>query len=217
MVDASLVPVPRQHVTEKERALLKEQAMPMEWKPAQRRQKDTEATWTKKHGKSYFGYKVSVSADRRYKLIRRVKVSTASENDTLHLEDVLDHANTGRDLYGDKGYVDGGREHRLKAQGWRVHIQRKAEKGKPYPSVRSVATPALRGFGRESNTSSPPWSRWAGNGCGVSAWIERPSNSRGRQRSTTYVACAVSRHAVWSLSNAQGRSRYDRDGDFGRG
>ena len=32
---------PRQHVTEKERALLKEQAMPMEWKPAQRRQKDT--------------------------------------------------------------------------------------------------------------------------------------------------------------------------------
>ena len=131
MVDASLVSVPRQHVTEQERALLKEQAMPIEWKPAQRRQKDTEATWTQKHGKSYFGYKVSVSADRRYQLIRRVKVSTASENDTLHLEDVLDHANTGRDLYGDKGYVDGGREHRLKAQGWRVHIQRKAEKDKP--------------------------------------------------------------------------------------
>ena len=131
MVDASLVPVPQQHVTEQERELLKERAMPMDWKPAQRRQKDTEATWPQKHGKSYFGYKVSVSADRRYKLIRRVKVSTASENDTLHLEDVLDHANTGRDLYGDKGYVDGERERRLKAQGWRVHIQRKAKKGKP--------------------------------------------------------------------------------------
>ncbi len=131
IVDASLVPVPRQHVTEKERELLKEQAMPMDWKPAQRRQKDTEATWTKKHGKSYFGYKVSVSTDRRYKLIRKVKVSTASENDTLHLEDVLDHANTGRDLYGDKGYVDGEREQRLKAQGWRVHIQRKAKTGQP--------------------------------------------------------------------------------------
>ena len=131
IVDAGLVPVPRQHVTEKERERLKEQAMPMDWKPAQRRQKDTEATWTKKHGKSYFGYKVSVSTDRRYKLIRKVKVSTASENDTLHLEDVLDHANTGRDLDGDKGYVDGGRERRLKTQGWRVHIQRKAQKGKP--------------------------------------------------------------------------------------
>lgn len=131
MVDASLVPVPRQHVTEEERQLIKKRAMPVGWKPAQRRQKDTEATWTQKHGKSYFGYKVSVSADRRYKLIRKVKVSTASENDTLHLEDVLDHANTGRDLYGDKGYVDGEREQRLKAQGWRVHIQRKAQKGKP--------------------------------------------------------------------------------------
>ena len=44
---------------------------------------------------------------------------------------MLDTANTGRDLYGDKGYVDGGREARLKAKGWRVHIQRKAEKDKP--------------------------------------------------------------------------------------
>jgi len=131
MVDASLVPVPRQHVTEEERQLIKKRAMPVGWKPAQRRQKDTEATWTQKHGKSTFGYKVSVSADRRYKLIRKVKVSTASENDTLHLEDVLDHANTGHDLYGDKGYVDGKREQRLKAQGWRVHIQRKAQKGQP--------------------------------------------------------------------------------------
>jgi len=131
MVDASLVPVPRQQVTEEERQLIKKRAMPVGWKPAQRRQKDTEATWTKKHGQSYFGYKVSVSTDRRYKLIRQVKVSTAAENDTLHLEDVLDHANTGRDLYGDKGYVDGEREQRLKAQGWRVHIQRKAKKGKP--------------------------------------------------------------------------------------
>ena len=144
MVDASLVPVPRQHVTEKERELLKASAMPVDWKPAQRRQKDMEATWTKKHGKSYFGYKVSVSADRRYKLIRQVKVSTAAENDTLHLEDVLDHANTGRDLYGDKGYVDGERERRLKTQGWRVHIQRKAKKGLVVHSDRGSPVPLVR-------------------------------------------------------------------------
>lgn len=131
IVDASLVPVPRQHVTQEERELIKEQAMPLDWKPVERRQRDVDATWTKKHGKSYFGYKASVSVDRCYKVIRKLKVSTASENDTLHLEDVLDTANTGRDLYGDKGYVDGGREARLKAQGWRVHIQRKAEKNKP--------------------------------------------------------------------------------------
>jgi IS5 family transposase len=110
IVDASLVPVPRQHVTEEERELIKKRATPADWKPAERRQRNVDATWTKKHGKSYFGYKVSVSADRRYKLVRKLKVSTARENDTLHLETVLDPANTGRDLYGDKGYVDGGRE-----------------------------------------------------------------------------------------------------------
>jgi len=131
IIDASLVPVPRQHVTQEERELIKEQATPADWTPAQRRQKDTEATWTKKHGKADFGYKVSASADQRYKLIRKLKISTARENDTCHLEEVLDSANTSRDLYGDKGYVDSAREARLKSQGWRVHIQRKAHKGKP--------------------------------------------------------------------------------------
>ena len=51
------------------------------------------------------------------KLIRKLKASTARENDSLHLEDVLDHVNTARDPYGDNGYVDCGHEHRLKAQG----------------------------------------------------------------------------------------------------
>ncbi|MDS4027581.1 MAG: hypothetical protein RKO25_11440 [Candidatus Contendobacter sp.] len=73
MVDAHLVLAPRQHLTEKERELLKERAIPVNWKPAQCRQRDTEVTGTKKHGKSYFGYEAPVSADRRYKLIRKVK------------------------------------------------------------------------------------------------------------------------------------------------
>jgi IS5 family transposase len=132
-------PGPRQHVTQEARELIKEQATPADWTPAQRRQKDTDATWTKKHGKAYFGYKVSVSADQRYKLIRQLKVSTAREHDTLHLEDGLDSANTSRDLYGDKGYVDGEREARLKAKGWRVHIQRKAAVGQA--PVRLPGTP----------------------------------------------------------------------------
>ena len=60
-----LVPAPKQHVTREERALIDEKATPVDWEPAKRRQKDTDATWTKKHGKSYFGYKLSVIADRR--------------------------------------------------------------------------------------------------------------------------------------------------------
>jgi len=50
--------------------------MPADSKPAKRRQKDMNARWTGKHGKSYFGYKVSANTDQRYQLVRKIKVST---------------------------------------------------------------------------------------------------------------------------------------------
>ncbi|CAN7549395.1 IS5 family transposase [Duganella sp. LjRoot269] len=131
MIDASIVQTPRQSINKEEKAIVTEGAMPADWKPAKRRQKDIDARWTKKHGKSYFGYKLSANADKRYKLIRRIKISTASEHDTLHFEAVIDPGNTSRDIYADKGYVDGEREARLKGQGWRMHIQRKGSKDRP--------------------------------------------------------------------------------------
>jgi len=79
------------------------------------------ATWTKKHGKPYFGYKLSANPDKRYKLVRKVKASAASEHDTLHLEGILDVGNTCQDLYADKGHIDGGRETRLKTAGSRAY------------------------------------------------------------------------------------------------
>jgi hypothetical protein len=53
IIDATLVLAPKQHVSREERELIDEGAMPADWKPAKRRQKDTDATWTKKHGKSH--------------------------------------------------------------------------------------------------------------------------------------------------------------------
>jgi IS5 family transposase len=58
MIDASIVEAPRQSLSKEEKAIVSEGAMPADWKPAKRRQKDRDARWTKKHGKSYFGYKV---------------------------------------------------------------------------------------------------------------------------------------------------------------
>lgn len=130
MIDASIVPVPIQHVSSDEKAQIKEQAIPSDWSPEKRRQKDVDATWTKKHGKSFFGFKLSVSTDNRYKIIRKIKISTASAHDTLHLKDVLDESNTSREIYADRGYTDSKREKQLKGSGWRPQIQRKAKKGK---------------------------------------------------------------------------------------
>jgi len=110
MIDASLVPVPTQRIHRDEKALVKQQSMPADWSPSKRRQKDIDATWTKKHGKSFFGFKVTANTDKRYKLIRKIKVTTASSHDTNHLEAVLDQGNTSKDIYADKGYANKGRE-----------------------------------------------------------------------------------------------------------
>jgi hypothetical protein len=44
--------------------------MPEQLSTPMRRQKDMDATWTKKHGKSYFGYKLSIDVDNKHKLLR---------------------------------------------------------------------------------------------------------------------------------------------------
>ena len=46
IVDASLIPAPVQHNRKEEREIVKQAAMPADWKPARRRQKDIDATWT---------------------------------------------------------------------------------------------------------------------------------------------------------------------------
>ena len=68
--------------------------MPADWSPAKRRQKDLEATWTKKHGKSTYGFKLSIGVNRKHKLIRKLVTDTASVHDSRHFEAVLDDWNT---------------------------------------------------------------------------------------------------------------------------
>ena len=82
--------------------------MPADWKPAKRRQKDLDATWTKKHGKSHFGYKLSINVDKKYKIIRRIETDTASTHDSQHFDNVFDAGNTSRDVYADRGYPSEG-------------------------------------------------------------------------------------------------------------
>jgi transposase, IS5 family len=55
IIDASIVPAPKQCLRKGEKALIKEQAMPFDWPPAKRRQKDIDATWTKKQGHEFAG------------------------------------------------------------------------------------------------------------------------------------------------------------------
>ncbi|CDH30358.1 transposase (fragment) [Xenorhabdus bovienii str. Jollieti] len=64
-------------------------------------------------------------------MIRNIATGTASAYDSQFFEAVLERSNTSRDIYADKGYASQMREHALKEQGYRVHIQRKALRKKP--------------------------------------------------------------------------------------
>jgi len=44
MIDASIVPEPKQHLHKEEKELIKQVATPIEWSPAKLRQKDVDAT-----------------------------------------------------------------------------------------------------------------------------------------------------------------------------
>lgn len=131
IIDATLVPAPKQRNSRDENKLIKDGAMPVDWKPAKRRQKDVDATWTKKHGKSHFGYKLSINVDKKYKVIRKIETGTASTHDSTHFEDVFYTLNTSRDVFADRGYTSAGREGWLKDKGYRNQIQRKGKRNKP--------------------------------------------------------------------------------------
>src|SRR6266481_8818392 len=76
IIDASIVPVPTQRNSRDKNAELQAGRTPAGWKqkPAKVRQKDRDARWTKKHGRSFFGYKNHVNADAKHKLIRHYAV-----------------------------------------------------------------------------------------------------------------------------------------------
>ncbi len=106
IIDASIVPVPKQRNSRDDNARIKDGETPEGWKdqPAKRSQKDTDARWTKKHGKSHYGYKNHVNVDRRHKLVRRYQVTDAAVHDSQVVEDILDPDNTASDVWADSAY-----------------------------------------------------------------------------------------------------------------
>ena len=131
IIDASIVTAPVQHHRSEENEAIKRGEVPADWNAAQRAQKDVDARWTKKHGKSYYGYKLHASTDRRWGFIRRIEVTAASVNDTEVFEAILDDTNTAKDVYADRGYAKHARETALHVQGYRSHIQLKGTARQP--------------------------------------------------------------------------------------
>lgn len=103
IVDASIVKVPTRHDKSETNDKIKNGEEVDEWKPATRAQKDVQARWTKKNGKSHFGYKNHISADVKHKLLRGYEVTAASVNDTCEFESLLQE-NSDPSVYADSAY-----------------------------------------------------------------------------------------------------------------
>jgi len=109
IIDATVVPAPKQRNTEAEKTAIKEGRAPEEWlaKPARLRQKDRDARWSVKYTKAkvkegaepkafkpvdlaipMFGYKNHIGIDRAHGLICKWEVSAANAHDGARLPDV---------------------------------------------------------------------------------------------------------------------------------
>src|SRR5215213_9064278 len=114
-----------------ENKAIKDGHPPVAWKPNKKAHKDVDARWTKKHGKSYFGYKNPVNIDRKHKLMRRYTVTDAAVHDSQQLEAILDPSNTASDVWADTAYRSKEGEEKLAEKGLRSRIHRRASRGKP--------------------------------------------------------------------------------------
>ena len=85
-MDASFKQVPVQRKNKEENARIKNGEKIEEWSEDKRRQKDTDARWTKKNKRSYFGYKNHIKVDARSKLIKKYSVSSAEIHDSKPTE-----------------------------------------------------------------------------------------------------------------------------------
>lgn len=106
IIDASIVQVPRQRNTREENKQVRDGEIPEEWKdkPNKLEQKDLDADWVKKNGKTFYGYKNHIKIDNGSKLITFYAITAASVHDSQILEDLLDENEAGQPLYADSAY-----------------------------------------------------------------------------------------------------------------
>lgn len=98
-----MVSAPRQRNSREDNAKIKQGQVPEGWEdnPNMLRQKDLDARWTKKHGRTHYDYKNHISIDRKHKLIRHFEATSASVADNTVFDALLDPTNTGAHVWTD--------------------------------------------------------------------------------------------------------------------
>lgn len=158
IIDATVVPAPRQRNTEEEKAAIKEGRIPEHWKtrPAKARQKDCDGRWTVKYSKAkakegadtgasrsgrgpvdlavpMFGYKNHIGIDRVHGLIRTWDATAANAHDGARLEGLVSRQNTASGIWADTAYRSKKNEAFLERSMFKSHIHQKKPPRRPMP------------------------------------------------------------------------------------
>jgi len=152
IVDASLVPAPKQRNSDAEKAAIKDGKAASEiWpdEPNKAAQKDTDARWTLKIGGKIryrpdgtplpqialpvFGYKSHIVIDRRFGFIRACAVTSASHADGRMLPKLVTTKNTSCEVWADSAYRSQKNEKWLASKMLVSRIHRRKPAGRPMP------------------------------------------------------------------------------------
>ncbi len=152
IIDATVVPAPKQRNTEEEKIAIKEGRTPADWKPAKARQKDRDARWSIKYSKAkvkdgadpkaakpvdlaipMFGYKNHIGIDRAHGLIRTWDASAANAHDGARLPILVSKDNTASGIWADAAYRSKKNEAFLEKGMFTSHIHQKRLPKRPLP------------------------------------------------------------------------------------
>jgi transposase, IS5 family len=87
---------------------------------------EPDADWTRKGGKSHFGYKLHAGVDEGSGLIRRLVLTPAGVNESVVADELI--CGDERAIYGDKAYENKHRRAALKARGIKDRIMHRSHK-----------------------------------------------------------------------------------------
>lgn len=112
--------------------------------PAQARQIDEDATFTKKGGDSYHGYKNHTGIDVKYKLIRNGETTTASVHDSQKFEAVItpplpEASEADRKLWADSAYRSAEAEAMLAERSLVSEVHERAWRNTPLTDLQKAA------------------------------------------------------------------------------
>jgi IS5 family transposase len=159
IIDASLIPAPRQRNDDEEKQAIKEGRIPEAWadNPAKLRQKDVDARWILKRGRvkpradgkpsieiaiPVFGYKNHIGTDRRYGLIRTWDVTDAATYDGRVFRQLLDKDNLASPVWADTAYRSNKNEAVMARNGFTSKVHFRKPPGKPLSEQRARANAA---------------------------------------------------------------------------